>query len=99
MCKFGDKFSKGTYISKNELKCTAPPVEKPATVNLYVAIRPDEFSSGIGTKYRYYDTPVIQYIEPMCGPERGYTQITVYGQNFPVGYSNDVKCVFDRKKL
>ena len=97
MCKFGDKFSKGTYISKNELKCTSPPVEKPATVNLYVAIRPDEFSSGIGTKYRYYDTPVIQYIEPMCGPERGFTQITVYGTNFPVGYSNDVKCVFDRK--
>ena len=97
MCKFGDKYSKGKYISQNELKCISPPVEKPATVNLYVAIRPDEFSSGVNTKYRYYDTPVIQYIEPMCGPERGYTQITVYGINFPVGYSDDVKCIFDRK--
>ena len=96
MCKFGDKYSQGTYVSQNELKCVAPPVEKPATVPLLVAIRPDEFSSGINTRYRYYDTPVISHIEPMCGPERGYTQITVYGENFPVGESNDVKCIFNR---
>ena len=95
-CQFGDKIVEGEYIDKNKLACISPPVEKPATVNLKVAVRPDEFSSGVNTKYRYYATPVIDHIEPLCGPERGLTQITVYGKDFPVGYSNEVKCVFNR---
>ena len=94
MCQFGDKLSIGEYHNKNKLSCLSPPVEKPVTVNLKVAVRPDEFSSGINTKFRYYATPVLTHIEPMCGPERGFTQISVFGENFPVGYSNDVKCVF-----
>lgn len=94
MCKFGAIFTKGEYISENELRCTAPPVENPGYVNLYVAIRPDEFSSGINTRYLYYDTPVIDFIEPMCGPESGYTQVTIYGKNFANTGSDYVKCVF-----
>jgi len=97
MCKFGDKYSKGEYVNENELKCVSPEVEKPGTVGLSVAIRPDEFSSGLNTKFKYYATPVIDTIEPMCGPERGNTQITMYGKNFPVGDSEYVKCVFNRK--
>ena len=73
MCKFGEIVVKGQYISKNELRCNSTSVENPGYVNLYVAIRPDEFSSGISTKFLYYDTPEINQVEPMCGPESGFT--------------------------
>ena len=94
-CKFGDKLGKGKFISKNELQCISPAVEKPCVVPLRVATREEEYSSGINTQYTYYDTPIIDFIEPTCGPTTGYTQITVYGKNFPVGYSNHVKCLFN----
>ena len=96
-CKFGDKLGKGRFISKNELECISPPVDKPCVVPLRVATREDEYSSGLNTKFTYYDIPVIYYIEPACGPDTGYTQITVYGENFPVGYSNNIKCLFNGK--
>jgi hypothetical protein len=95
-CKFGDKSVKGDYVNENELRCVSPEVEKPGTVGLAVAIRKDEFSSGENTKYKYYATPVIEKIEPECGPERGFTQITLFGTNFPDKDSEYVKCVFDR---
>lgn len=94
MCRFGAIYVKGSYISENELQCVSPPVEKPGYVNLYVAIRPDEFSSGVNTQYLYYDTPLIEGLEPYCGPERGFTQITVEGQNFANTGADYVKCVF-----
>ena len=94
-CKFGDKLGKGKFISKNELQCISPEVEKPCVVPLRVATRDEEYSSGINTQYTYYDTPIIHFIEPACGPATGYTQITVFGENFPVGYSNNVKCLFN----
>jgi hypothetical protein len=95
MCRFGDKYSKGEYISVNELKCVSPQVEKPGIVGLSVAIREDEFSSGINTKYKYYALANLDSISPMCGPERGFTQLTLYGKNFPVD-DTEVKCVFNR---
>ena len=95
-CKFGDIHVKGSYISENELRCVSPRVERPGYVNLYVAIRPNEYSSGINTKYLYYDTPVVSKIDPMCGPESGYTQITIYGKNFANTGSDFVKCVWDQ---
>ena len=94
-CKFGGKLGKGKFISKNELQCISPEVEKPCVVPLRVATRDEEYSSGINTQYTYYDTPIIHFIEPACGPATGYTQITVFGENFPVGYSNNVKCLFN----
>ena len=96
-CKFGEKLGKGRFISKNELECISPPVEKPCVVPLRVATRDDEYSSGLNTKFTYYDIPVVHFIEPACGPDTGYTQITVYGENFPVGYSNSIKCLFNGK--
>lgn len=94
MCKFGAIIVKGTYINENELRCVSPQVEKPGYVNLYIAIRADEFSSGTNTKFLYYDNPSIDFIEPMCGPESGFTQITVKGKNFANTGSDYVKCVF-----
>ncbi|MFM7850892.1 MAG: IPT/TIG domain-containing protein, partial [Flammeovirgaceae bacterium] len=60
LCRFGSIMTKGHYINDNTLKCTSPKVEKPGYVNLAIAIREDEFSSGINTRYLYYDTPEIQ---------------------------------------
>lgn len=94
-CKFGAIFVKGEYVNENQLRCIAPPVENPGYVNLYVGIRPNEFSSGMNTRFLYYDTPKIHSIEPMCGPESGLTQITIVGENFADTGSDFVKCVFD----
>lgn len=44
--------------------------------------------------YTYYDTPIITKIDPICGPERGYTQITVTGKNFLQDF-NIAECVFN----
>lgn len=97
MCKFGEKLVAGQYINQNEINCISPQVEKPGKVNMGLAIRPDEFSSGASTIFRYYDNPIIDKIEPSCGPERGFTQISVIGQKFPSGDSDFIKCVFNGK--
>lgn len=96
MCLFGNTYAKGEYISQNELKCVSPRVEKAGTVGLAVAIREDEFSSGVNTKYRYYSTPSLEGGEPLCGPMSGDTQITLYGTNFPRD-EVQIQCVFNRK--
>ncbi len=94
-CKFGNINTKGKYISENELECTSPKVERPGYVKLGIAIREDEFSSGHNTRFFYYDTPKIFDIRPKCGPESGYTQITVTGENFADTGSDFVKCIFN----
>lgn len=48
LCRFGSIPTNGEYINENTLKCTSPKVEKPGYVNLAIAIREEEFSSGIG---------------------------------------------------
>ncbi len=95
MCKFGEKLVEGQYINENEIKCISPQVEKPGKVHLSLAIRPDEYSSGATTLFRYYETPIIKTLEPQCGPERGFTQISVIGDKFPSEDSEFIKCVFN----
>ena len=46
-------------------------------------------------QFLYYDKPVIYSIGPICGPDYGYTQITVYGKNFLDMGHNKVMCVFN----
>jgi len=94
-CKFGDIITKGIYVSENEIRCISPKVEQPKYVKLAIAIREDEFSSGQNTKFLYYDTPRIGEIGPKCGPESGFTQITIKGENFADTGSDFVKCIFD----
>lgn len=94
-CKFGDQIVNGQYISKHQLSCIAPSHPKAEYVSLSIAFEKDLWSSG-QTKFLYYDQPAINRIEPTCGPETGYTQITVYGKNFiNLGLGN-VHCVFNR---
>lgn len=39
---------------------------------------------------------MISFIEPMCGPDYGYTQITVHGKNFLDMGHNKAMCVFNK---
>lgn len=93
-CKFNETVVQGTYVDSNTIKCVSPVYPHPATVPLAVALEGDKFSSGINTMYTYYDTPILTKIEPICGPERGYTQITVTGKNFLQDY-NIAQCIFN----
>lgn len=94
-CKFGDHETAGSYISKHKVSCAAPPHGKAEFVTLSISFEKDMWSSG-QTKYLYYDQPSINKIEPTCGPESGYTEITVFGKNFiNLGLGN-VHCVFNR---
>lgn len=80
-CKFGDKVVDGYATSKHQVSCITPPHTKSEFVSVSIAFEKDLWSSG-QAKYLYYDQPQIYKIEPACGPETGYTQITVYGKNF-----------------
>lgn len=80
-CMFGDQIVTGKFISVHKVKCVSPPHGKAEFVPIKVTFEQDLWSSG-QTKYLYYDQPTLRKIEPACGPETGYTQITVYGSNF-----------------
>ena len=94
-CKFGENTVPGEYVNINELKCVSPRTDKPGYVTFQVAVHEDDFSSPDLFKYLYYDTPILKYIEPTCGPERGYTQLILYGENFIDPGFDMVYCVFN----
>ena len=80
-CMFGDQIIEGKFVTVHKVKCVSPPHGKAEFVPIKVSFEKDLWSSG-QIKYLYYDQPSIKSIEPSCGPESGYTQITVYGANF-----------------
>lgn len=94
-CKFGDVIVPGAYININELLCVSPKTDKPGIVPLQVAVHEDDYSSPDVVQFLYYDVPQIHYIDPICGPERGYTQIHIHGQNFIDPGFDMVYCVFN----
>lgn len=44
----------------------------------------------------YYERPLITDIYPKCGPDYGFTQITVLGKNFLDMGHNKALCVFNK---
>jgi len=94
-CKFGDHITEGHYISSSKVSCIAPRNGKAEYVPLSIAFEKDLWSSG-QAKYLYYNQPQVSRIEPSCGPETGYTQITVYGKNFINLGLGTVHCIFNR---
>mmetsp|Transcript_21685 Transcript_21685/g.3576 ORF Transcript_21685/g.3576 Transcript_21685/m.3576 type:complete len:124 (+) Transcript_21685:924-1295(+) len=70
-CKFGSKVVKGEFLNVNEIKCVSPPVDNPGLVDLSIALSKEEFGQPV--KYLYYATPVVDSIEPICGPTTGFT--------------------------
>lgn len=47
-------------------------------------------------QFLYYDKPIVEGIEPSCGPEYGLTQLTVKGKNFIDMGHDQVLCVFNK---
>ena len=78
---FGTQIVEGKYKTAHKVSWVSPPHGKAEYVPIKVSFEQDMWSSG-QVKYLYYDQPSISRIEPSCGPESGYTQITVYGANF-----------------
>ncbi len=70
-CKFGESVVPGKYLSPSEIECYSPPHDKPEFVDLQVSMEMDMYSAPV--KYLYYDQPEIERIEPICGPDYGYT--------------------------
>ena len=94
-CKFGDVVVPGEYVSSHNVKCVAPPIKDAVKVPLSVAFEEGKWSSG-SVDFLYYDQPQVAKIEPTCGPEHGYTQITVFGKNFVDLGVGKVLCAFNR---
>jgi len=93
-CKFNETVVPGKFISQSEIECIAPPTTRSGFVPLSISMELDMYSPPL--QYLYYDDPVIDYIYPICGPEYGYTQITVKGNNFVDMGHDKVLCVFNK---
>ena len=76
------------------MECISPAVERPGYIDLRLAFEEDMWSTAV--KYLYYDIPKVISIDPICGPETGYTQIAVYGSGFTDLGRNKALCVFNR---
>jgi hypothetical protein len=48
---------------------------------LTIKYKHDRFHAGV-MSFLYFEPPVVESIEPGCGPIQGYTQIFITGQNF-----------------
>lgn len=92
-CKFGDIEIPGKYVSSSEILCVAPAVRDPGYVDLMISLYPGLYSSPV--KYLYYKTPVVNSITPTSGPESGFTQIVVTGQNFVDLGHDQALCIFN----
>ena len=88
----------GEYVSENNVKCVAPESPKAGKVPIQVAFQQGKWSAG-NMEFLFYDTPQINKIEPTCGPEDGYTQITVKGRNFVDLGVHQMFCAFNRTIL
>ena len=94
-CKFGDNVVPAHYVSESEITCIAPPSSDltPGTVPLTMSNRDDMWSTPL--MYLYYDIPVLDHIDPLCGPETGFTQIAIHGKGFADLGRNKAMCVFN----
>jgi hypothetical protein len=69
------------FLGPTHLECECPPYPRPGETTLTIKYRKDRFHAGIKT-FTYFEIPVVDAIEPACGPMRGYTQIYITGNNF-----------------
>lgn len=44
-CRFGENYTRGTFIDTNKIRCVSPAVEKPGYVPLSVAYEGEKYSS------------------------------------------------------
>lgn len=72
-----------TYISFNTLKCITPPIATAGERSLEIALDDYHFTN-VTRKWTYYDPEqlIVSAVDPIGGPVRGGTNITVIGQGF-----------------
>jgi hypothetical protein len=70
-----------------------PKYHTPGFVDLKIALKEHLWSSAI--PYLYYEAPTIESISPTCGPDSGFTQISVRGGNFIDMGHDKALCVFN----
>lgn len=93
-CKFNNTVVPGKFLTTSEIECISPPSDGPGYVPLSVSLELEMYSQPV--QYLYYEKPIIFNITPICGPDYGYTQITVFGKNFLDMGHNKVMCVFNK---
>lgn len=93
-CRFGHKEAPAELRSSSEIRCQAPAYLEPGTVELSISLLPGLYSSPVA--YLYYESPVVTAVSPPCGPEAGFTQLTVTGTNFRDLGSDLALCVFNK---
>lgn len=93
-CRFGRKEVPAKFVSSSEIACSSPPVSNPGFVDLEISLYPGLYSSPV--QYLYYKNPIVDSIAPISGPESGFTQLTVKGDNFVDLGHNSALCVFNK---
>lgn len=69
-------------------------MSNPGFVDLEISLYPGLYSSPV--QYLYYKNPIIASIAPVSGPESGFTQLTIQGENFVDLGHNSALCVFNK---
>jgi len=59
-----------------------------------ISLIPGLYSSPV--QYLYYKNPVVTSVVPPSGPEKGFTQLVVTGENFVDLGHNSAICVFNK---
>jgi hypothetical protein len=74
ICQYGSIKTRGKLISTSAVKCLSPPVDLPGPVPLLITYEGDGAKFGSeAAEFLYYETPIVDSIEPACGPTYGYT--------------------------
>ena len=97
LCQYGKKKTHGKLIGASQVKCRSPPMENAGPVALRITYEgAGEQAGSDSTTFTYYETPIVESIDPPCGPDYGYTQITVSGKHFVETAFGKAKCVFNQ---
>ena len=99
LCDFDGVKVRAKLINPQEIECVSPKWPKAGIVPVAVSYEEDgNKSKSTPLPFLYYDSPEVHSISPSCGPNYGYTQITVTGKNFVDMGLNKAKCIFNGHK-
>jgi len=74
ICQYGSIKTRGKLMSTSQVKCLSPKIDTPGPVPLLITYEGDGAKFGSeAAEFLYYETPIIDSIEPPCGPTYGYT--------------------------
>ncbi|MDR3454951.1 MAG: IPT/TIG domain-containing protein, partial [Rhodoferax sp.] len=81
-CRFGVYDVPAAYVSRNEVRCMAPP-QPPGVVTFEVTFGSSgQESSRTGWTFEYITPALVHSLSPWSGPAVGGTTVTLVGENF-----------------